>query len=71
MRGAERVCGFGFAGPYACIQGSCGDGTCEPAEARPCVCPADCASAVWETPQRDASNASDTGDAGVPVVRDF
>jgi hypothetical protein len=68
MRGEERECGFGFAGYYACIEGSCGDGRCEPAEAVPCACPADCPSAVWESMQgRDASTADD---AGAMVLRD-
>jgi hypothetical protein len=69
MRGGKRECGFGFAGHYACIEGSCGDGRCEPAEALTCVCPADCPSAVWESaPGSDASTADD---AGALVLRDL
>ena len=34
---------------FACTQGTCGDGRCEPPEGVPCVCPPDCPSAVWES----------------------
>ena len=47
--GNERVCDSPPLRVYACVKGSCGDGTCEPGESEPCGCVADCASAAWDT----------------------
>ena len=42
----ERVCIQPPLRVYACVEGSCGDGRCEPEEEVPCGCAEDCPDAV-------------------------
>ena len=44
----KHICMEIDARVFACVSGSCGDGTCEVGESEPCGCVADCPSAVWE-----------------------
>jgi hypothetical protein len=43
----EPICSFAIQPSFACIEGRCGDGRCEDAEAVRCGCPLDCPSAVF------------------------
>ena len=46
-QGGVKVCVSPPLRIYACVQGRCGDGTCEIGESDPCGCVADCPSAAW------------------------
>lgn len=51
---------------FACVQGRCGDGVCEPGEAEACGCAADCPSALWgDIPTGEVGDGT-----GVPAPSD-
>lgn len=45
---------------YACVEGTCGDGRCEPGEDGACGCAADCPGAVWEGSVTDGNPGTPT-----------
>lgn len=45
----NNVCMNALHREYGCVEGSCGDGMCEPGEDGACGCVADCPDAAWAT----------------------